>query len=166
MTLSAIVNRSIIAAAFIGAFLAALAPGEAAPNGALAVVAGETLDLKADQLDVDIEKGTAVLTGNVVATMGELRIACPKVDIRYDEAPKVRWARCSGGVRAGIKGIDASANVVELDVARRRVQLSGGVRISRGKGWVQAERASIDVATMKVSLHEVQGSIPVEPPAR
>ena len=56
----------------------------------LAVVAGETLDVKADKLDVDIVKGTAVLEGGVRAKMGELEVLCPKVEIRYDKTPKMR----------------------------------------------------------------------------
>jgi hypothetical protein len=107
-----------------------------------------------------------VLEGSVRAKMGELEVLCPKVDIRYDEAPKVRWARGSGGIKARMKGIEAAASSVEVDVARRTVKLGGGVRLSRGRGWVQADTASIDLSTRKVTLHDVKGSIPVEPPAR
>jgi lipopolysaccharide transport protein LptA len=134
--------------------------------GSLAVVGGESLDLKADRLHVDVQKGTALLEGNVAVQMGELAVSCPKVDIRYDEAPQVRWARGSGGVTAQIKGITATANVMALDVAERTVQLSGNVRLSRGRGWVEADRATIDINTRKVNLHDVKGSIPVQPPAR
>jgi hypothetical protein len=98
--------------------------------------------------------------------MGELSVTCPKVEIKYDEAPKVRWARGTGGVNANIKGIIAKAASVEVDVANRSVKLVGSVRLARGKGWVEAERAVVDIATRKVTLHEVKGSIPVEPPAR
>jgi lipopolysaccharide transport protein LptA len=140
-------------------------PGEA-HSDPLAVIEGETLDVRADKLDVDINKGTAVLEGSVRAKMGELEVLCPKIDIRYDEAPKVRWARGSGGVRARLKGIEAAANSFEVDVAKRTVKLAGGVRLTRGKGWVQAESATIDLSTRKVTLSEVKGSIPVEPPAR
>ena len=132
----------------------------------LATVAGEALDVKADTLNVDINKGEATLVGNVHAQLGELSVVCPKVEIRYDEAPKVKWARGSGGVEARLKGIVAKAQVVQVDVSARRVELSGGVRLTRGKGWVKAGRATIDIATHKVTLHEVEGSIPVEPPQR
>lgn len=132
----------------------------------LAVVEGETLDIRAEKLDVDIDKGTAVLEGKVEARMGDLQVFCPKVEIRYDGAPRVRWARGSGGVRAKVKGIDATASSVIVDLAKREVRLSGSVRLSRGKGWVEAGKARIDLSTRKVTLEEVKGSIPVEPPAR
>lgn len=132
----------------------------------LAVVEGETLDIKAEKLDVDIDKGTAVLEGKVEARMGDLQVFCPKVEIKYDGAPRVQWAKGSGGVRAKVKGIDTTANTVVVDLAKREVRLSGSVRLSRGKGWVEAGKARIDLSTRKVTLEEVKGSIPVEPPAR
>ncbi|HEY3234441.1 MAG TPA: LptA/OstA family protein [Polyangiaceae bacterium] len=150
-------------ASFVGPTLRS-AP--AATSGPLAAVGGETLDISADELDVNIALGTAVLNGNVRAKMGDLKVECPKVEIRYDQAPQVRWARCSGGVRATLKGIDATASVVVLDVASRNVKLQGGVRLTRGRGWVEAEHASIDINTRHVTLRDVKGSIPVEPPSR
>jgi lipopolysaccharide export system protein LptA len=115
---------------------------------------------------VDVEGGTALLEGEVRAVLGELVVECPKVEIRYDTAPRVKWARGSGGVRARLEGIVATASNVEVDVAKRRVDLTGGVKLARGRGWVEAQRASIDVATLKVSLHDVKGSIPVQPPEK
>ncbi len=137
-----------------------------ASAGPLAVVEGEKLDIKADKLDIDIDKGTALLDGNVEAKLGELSVTCPKVEIRYDQAPRVRWVKGSGGVRARVKGIDAVASSVVVDLAKREVTLTGGVRLARGKGWVEAGKATIDLSTKKLTLSEVKGSIPVEPPAR
>jgi lipopolysaccharide transport protein LptA len=156
-----VVAVSVAAAAPL---LAAAPPS--AQAGPLAEIEGETLDVQAEKLDVDVANGTAVLEGNVRATLGELEVLCPKVEIRYDEAPKVQWARGSGGVRAKLKGIDATASTVSVDISKRQVQLRGRVRLSRGKGWIEAERASIDLRTRKVTLRDVKGSIPVEPPRR
>jgi lipopolysaccharide export system protein LptA len=158
--------RSSVAALLITVGAFAVTDHSSAQADPLAVVAGETLDVKADKLDVDIVKGTVVLEGGVRAKMGELEVLCPKVEIRYDEAPKVRWAKGSGGVRARMKGIEAAAQSFEVDVACRTFKLGGGVRLTRGKGWVTADNATIDIATRKVTLNDVKGSIPVEPPAR
>jgi lipopolysaccharide export system protein LptA len=138
-------------------------PAQADP---LAVVEGEALDVSAERLEVNIEEGTAVLQGKVHATLGELDVRCPKVEIGYDQAPMVRWAKGTGGVQASIRGIRARADVVEVDVAKRQVRLSGAVELTRGRGWIKAERAMIDLATRKVSLSSVTGSVPVEQPAR
>jgi lipopolysaccharide export system protein LptA len=145
------------------ALLRVVTPAHAGPP---AEVEGQTLDVKADKLDVDIDKGTATLEGHVSAALGELVVECPKIEVRYDEVPKVRWARGSGGVTARLKGIEATALSMELDVARRSVRLSGSVKLSRGRGWVTAETAAIDIATRRVTLDDVKGSIPVQAPSR
>jgi lipopolysaccharide export system protein LptA len=41
------------------------------------------------------------------------------------------------------------------------LDLRGGVRLSRGQGWLTADSARIDIPTAKVSLTQVKGSIPV-----
>lgn len=130
----------------------------------LAVIAGEALDVKADKLEVDIDQGTAELDGHVRVAMGELEVLAENVQIRYDRAPRVKWAKGTGAVRARVKGMEATAASVEVDMTARVVKLGGGVRLSRGKGWVKADRASIDLATHKVTLEDVSGSIPVETP--
>jgi lipopolysaccharide export system protein LptA len=159
--------RLLASVALVGALAALLTiSGTPAQAGPLATVEGQSLDVKADKLDVDVDKGTATLEGNVRAAMGDLEVLSPKIEIKYDEAPRVRWARGSGGVKMRVKGIEAASNTVVVDLAKRVVNLSGGVRLTRGRGWVQADRASVDLATHKVTLHEVKGSIPVEPPAR
>lgn len=162
-------GRKIVRSALSALVLAsALIAGGKTPAqaGPLGVIDGQTLDVTADNLNVDVDKNTAVLQGSVHATLGDLQVFCPKVEVHYDRAPRVRWARGSGGVRAEVKGIEATAAVVEVDVQRRRVTLTGGVRLTRGRGWLSAERATIDLGTRKVSLVNVQGSIPVAPPKR
>ena len=143
-----------------------LGSAQSAHADPLAVVAGQSLDVRADHLDVDIAKGTAVLKGNVRAVLGELEVECGKIDVRYDEAPVVRYARGSDDVTVRLKGIEAKAAALEVDVARRSVRLQGGVKVSRGRGWVTAEAAQIDIATRHVTLDNVKGSIPVQAPAR
>ena len=65
-----------------------------------------------------------------------------------------------------MRGVHAEAPEVELDLMRQVLELRGGVRLTRGQGWLQAERASIDIATAKVTLAQVKGSIPVPPRAK
>jgi lipopolysaccharide export system protein LptA len=125
---------------------------------------GDLVELGAEQLDVDVTAGTAVLTGHVSLVRGSLRVECPRIDVRYDEAPHVTWAKGSGGVTADIRGVHAEAPEVELDLARHVLELRGGVRLTRGQGWLNAERATIEIATAKVTLKDVKGSLPVALP--
>jgi lipopolysaccharide export system protein LptA len=122
---------------------------------------GDAVSLQADQLDIDVLAGEATLTGKVTLAKGSLTVTCPRIELRFDHAPHVTWARGSGGVAADVQGVHAEAPSVELDLARQRVELSGGVKLTRGQGWLTADSARIDIATAKVSLTQVKGGIPV-----
>lgn len=152
LTLAAVVATSGI----IGA-----EPPPKSPDGGSA---GEALEMWADRLELDVEAKTAQLTGHVKLARGPMTIRCPKVDVRYDQVPHVTWARGSGGVVAEVKGVRAEAPEVEVDLAARTMELRGGVKLTRGEGWIAAERASINIATGKVSMSDVKGSIPVPVP--
>ncbi|MGC4069305.1 MAG: LptA/OstA family protein [Polyangiaceae bacterium] len=132
----------------------------------LVQIGAEVLDISAKQLDVNLAKGVALLDGDVHVKLGELDISCDRVDIRYDDAPMVRWARGSGSVRASMRGITATAQSLEVEIPERRVRLIGDVKISRGKGWIEAEHASIDLPTGRITLDEIRGSIPIEARAK
>jgi lipopolysaccharide export system protein LptA len=122
---------------------------------------GDSVRLEADQLDIDVLAGEATLTGKVTLAKGSLTVTCPRIDLRFDHAPHVTWARGSGGVAADVQGVHAEAPSVEIDLSRQLVELSGGVKLTRGQGWLTADRARIDIATAKVSLTQVKGGIPV-----
>ena len=117
--------------------------------------------VQADKLEVDVGGGTAILTGSVSLSKGDLSVKCPRIDLRYDNTPHVNWAKGSGGVAADIRGVHAEAPEVEVDLVRQILELRGGVKLTRGQGWVEANRATIDLATAKVTAHQVKGSVPV-----
>jgi lipopolysaccharide export system protein LptA len=122
---------------------------------------GEGVTLQADRLDIDILAGEATLTGKVTLSKGDLLVNCPRVDLRFDHAPHITWARGSGGVTADIRCVHAEAPSVELDLTKQVLDLRGGVKLARGQGWLTADSARIEIATAKVSLIQVKGSIPV-----
>jgi lipopolysaccharide export system protein LptA len=126
-------------------------------------VGGEAVNVQAEKLDLDIMAGEAVLTGKVVLSKGDLTVSCPRVDLRFDHSPHVTWVRGSGGVSADVRGVHAEAPTVELDMSKQVLDLRGGVKLTRGQGWLTADTARIEVATGKVQLTQVKGSIPVPP---
>jgi lipopolysaccharide export system protein LptA len=152
------VRRHFVLAAFL---LFTSTPSNADP---IFAVGGEAMNVQADRLDVDVGAGEAILTGAVTLSKGDLKVACPRIDLRFDNTPHVKWARGSGGVAADVRGVHAEAPEVEIDLVKQIVDLRGGVRLTRGQGWLQADRATIDVASGKVTLAQVKGSIPVPPP--
>ncbi len=149
--------------------LLAAATLAASPTAAAGPVFGGATDpvaMQADKLEVDVGAGSAVFTGNVSLAKGDLHVTCPRIEVKFDATPHVSWARGSGGVAADVRGVHAEAPEVELDLTKQVLELRGGVRVSRGQGWLQAEKASIDLATARVTLAQVKGSIPVPPRPR
>jgi len=140
---------------------ALLTPVTVARAEILGGVGPEPVKLQADQLDIDILAGEATLTGKVTLTKGDLVVNCPRIDLRFEHAPKLTWARGSGGVTADVRGVHAEAPSVELDLTKQVLDLRGGVKLTRGQGWLTADSARIEIATAKVSLTQVKGAIPV-----
>lgn len=138
-----------------------------APNAAVASNAEvEALTIDADRLDLDAAARSAVLTGKVRIVRGGLVVSAPRVEVRYAEdggSPRVTWARASDGVVVVMKGARAEAPEVELDVLEHLLELRGGVRVAHGGGWLTAQRASIHTETLKLSMHDVKGSLPIGP---
>jgi lipopolysaccharide export system protein LptA len=159
--------RLAVATVVAGACLTG-APGaapDAQAEGAFFTVGGDTIGVEAEHLEIDVDQGQATLTGAVVLTKGDLKVSCPKIELKFDATPHVLWVRGSGGVVAALRGVHAEAPEVEMDFSKRILELRGGVRLTRGAGWIAADRASIETATAKVTLSGVKGSIPVPPRA-
>ncbi len=127
----------------------------------LGVGGDPTVSLQADRLDIDILAGEATLTGKVTLSKGDLVVNCPRIDLRFDHSPHLTWAKGSGGVTADVRGVHAEAPSAELDFTKQVLDLRGGVKLSRGQGWLTADTARIEIPTAKVSLTQVKGSIPV-----
>lgn len=156
-------NRFGMALAVVSTALLAFVTPQSIVSGE-PLLGGDNLELSADKLEVDVPAGTAVLTGHVTLVRGALKVDCPRIDVRYDEAPRVIWAKGSGGVTADIRGVHAEAPEVELDLARHLLDLRGGVKLTRGQGWLNADKATIEITTAKVTLKDVKGSLPVALP--
>jgi lipopolysaccharide export system protein LptA len=155
------VGLALFAAALVPARVAEADPiREVGRDVGLDVGKGD-VGLQADKLEIDVATGTALLTGQVVLTKGDLGVRCPKVELKFDSSPNLMWAKGSGGVAADVRGVHAEAPEVELDLRKQTLELRGGVKLSRGQGWIQAEKATIELATAKVTATQVKGSLPV-----
>lgn len=148
----------VMTLAALGTSFAEVAPAEADP---ILDVARGDVSVQAEKLEVDVAQGSALLTGQVVLTKGDLGVRCPKFELKFDATPHLTWARGSGGVVADVRGVHAEAPEVELDLRKQLLELRGGVKISRGQGWIQASSAQIELATARVTASQVKGSLPV-----
>jgi lipopolysaccharide export system protein LptA len=138
-------------------------PREADADPLLDVGKGD-VGVQADKLEIDVATGSAILTGQVVLSKGDMAVRCPRVELKFDTSPHLNWAKGSGGVVADVRGVHGEAPEVELDMKKQILELRGGVRLSRGQGWIQADKATIELANGKVTATQVKGSIPVPKP--
>jgi lipopolysaccharide transport protein LptA len=136
------------------------APREADADSLIDVGKGD-VTVQADKLELDVAAGSAVLTGQVVFSKGDLAVRCPRFELKFDSTPHLTWAKGSGGVVADVRGVHGEAPEVELDLRKQTLELRGGVKLSRGQGWIQADKATIELATARVTATQVKGSIPV-----
>lgn len=145
------------------ALTTSFAPREADADPLLDVGKGD-VSVQADKLEVDVATGSAILTGQVVLSKGDMTVKCPRVDLKFDTSPHLNFAKGSGGVVADVRGVHGEAPEVELDLKKQVLELRGGVKLSRGQGWIEANKATIELATGKVTATQVKGSIPVPKP--
>ena len=139
------------------------APREAEAEPLLDVGKGD-VSVQAEKLELDVATGSAILTGQVVLSKGDLNVRCPRVELKFDTSPHLNWAKGSGGVVADVRGVHGEAPEVELDLKKQILELRGGVKLSRGQGWIQADKATIELGSGKVTATQVKGSIPVPKP--
>jgi len=145
------------------ALTTSFAPREADADPLLDVGKGD-VSVQADKLEVDVATGSAILTGQVVLSKGDMTVKCPRVDLKFDTSPHLNFAKGSGGVVADVRGVHGEAPEVELDLKKQVLELRGGVKLSRGQGWIEANKATIELSTGKVTATQVKGSIPVPKP--
>ncbi len=153
----------VVSVAVLVLLTTSFAPREAEADPLLDVGKGD-VSVQADTLEVDVATGTAILTGKVVLSKGDMAVKCPRVELKFDTSPHLNWAKGSGGVVADVRGVHGEAPEVELDLKQQVLELRGGVKLSRGQGWIQADKATIQLATGKVTATQVKGSIPVPKP--
>lgn len=156
-------KRRLSLAVLLVLLTTSFAPRTAEADPLLDVGKGD-VSVQADKLEVDVATGSAVLTGQVVLSKGDMAVRCPRVDVKFDTSPHLYFAKGSGGVVADVRGVHGEAPEVELDLKRQVLELRGGVRLSRGQGWIQADKATIELGSGKVTATQVKGSIPVPKP--
>jgi lipopolysaccharide export system protein LptA len=123
---------------------------------------GEPLDVRADQVEVDVEANgaSALLTGHVELARKDLRVVCPRVEARFDKDGRVQTAHATGRVVVvlGERGLRGEADEVRLDLGSRTAELRGNVRVAQGASSLTAERATVDLVTSRVALETVRGT--------
>lgn len=133
--------------------IALLLPGLASAQGSVAfgTITQDTsapVEVTADELSVDQDKGTAIFTGNVVIVQGAMRLAAPRVLVVYGEtASRVERLEATGGVTL-VSGTDAAeADRADYSVDTGVVVMRGDVLLTQGQNALTANEMTVNLTT-------------------
>ncbi len=118
------------------------------------------VDVGADRIEVQDRANRAILTGNVVATQGNLTMNSSRLTVIYANHPsgagnaggaaggtQIQRLEASGGVTLHTPTETARSQFAIYDVPRRLVTMIGGVNLDQGANHVQGGRLVLDLDT-------------------
>ena len=108
--------------------------------------AEEPIEIAADSMAIDQEDGSALLTGNVVIGQGDLRLAAPRVNVKYSEEGGISTIRATGGVIVVTPEEEVEAQTALYTLSEDSMYLSGDVLLSQGRSAVSAETMRVNLA--------------------
>jgi len=111
------------------------------------------VDVGADRIEVQDRANRAILTGNVVATQGNLTMNSARLTVFYanqnagGSGTQIQRLEASGGVRLHTPSETARSQFAIYDVPRRLVTMIGSVNLDQGANHVQGGRLVLDLDT-------------------
>lgn len=104
------------------------------------------VQVSADQLAVNNADGSAVFSGNVVVTQGEMKLAAGEVAVTYGtEANDIKELVASGGVIVTNLGDAAEAQQAVYTIDSGVIVLSGDVLLTQGPSAMAGQRLTINL---------------------
>jgi lipopolysaccharide export system protein LptA len=107
------------------------------------------VDIGADRIEVQDRADRAILSGNVEARQGDLRMASARLTVLYASGagpnPQIRRLEASGGVTLRTPTETARSQFAIYDVPRRIVTMIGGVNLDQGANHLQGARLVLDL---------------------
>ncbi len=140
-----------IRALFLAFLLAgpAFAQGAGVSLGGLQQDTGLPVEVTAESLSVNQADGTAVFTGDVVVTQGEMRLAAPEVTVNYDRSDgntgRIVSVDARGGVTLATGAEAAEAREATYTIDDGKVVMTGDVVLTQGPNALAGERLVVDL---------------------
>ncbi len=106
----------------------------------------QPVQVTADQLAVNNADGTAVFTGNVVVTQGEMKLAAAEVKVNYGtEQNDIESLEATGGVTVTNLGDAAEAQEAVYTIDSGMIVLSGDVLLTQGGSAMAGQKLTINL---------------------
>lgn len=106
----------------------------------------QPVQVTADQLAVNNADGTAVFSGNVIVTQGEMKLAAGEVKVTYGtEQSDIETLVASGGVIVTNLGDAAEAQEAVYTIKSGQIVLSGDVLLTQGPSAMAGQKLTINL---------------------
>lgn len=106
----------------------------------------QPVQVTADQLAVNNADGTAVFSGNVLVTQGEMKLAAGEVKVTYGtEQNDIESLVASGGVTVTNLGDAAEAREAVYTIDSGVIVLSGDVLLTQGPSAMAGQKLTINL---------------------
>jgi lipopolysaccharide export system protein LptA len=107
------------------------------------------VDVGADRVEVQDRADRAILSGNVVATQGNMTMNSARLTVIYANSAAtgtdIRQLIAAGGVTLRTPTETARSNTAIYDVPRRIITMIGGVHLTQGANRVQGGRLVLEL---------------------
>lgn len=150
--------RAISLACILG-----LVPLSASPQGATVAFGGLKQDttlpieVEADQLTVNQTDGSAIFTGNVLASQGEMRLSAAVVKVEYSADGKaIARVHASGGVTLANPTEAAESREAVYTVESGLMVMTGDVLLTQGASVISGQKLVIE---MKSGIGTMEGRV-------
>ncbi|HOZ32238.1 MAG TPA: lipopolysaccharide transport periplasmic protein LptA [Tabrizicola sp.] len=140
-------HRSLVlAAAFAALGLVAQAQQATIAFGDLEQDTSQPVQVGADQLAVNNADGSAVFTGNVEVTQGEMTLKAGEVRVKYGaDQTQIDQLIASGGVSITNLADKASSTEAVYTIASGVIVLTGNVQLAQGPSTMQGQKLTINL---------------------
>jgi lipopolysaccharide transport protein LptA len=101
------------------------------------------LKITADRSSWDLKSRTIQFEGNVVATRGDMKLTCARLDVWMGEGDDVEHAAATGGVRVTQGDRDATGREAKLTTERGELVITGEPMVREGGTSFSGERVTL-----------------------
>lgn len=127
----------------------ASAQGTQVPFGALRHDAGAQVEVTADQLSIDQADGTAVFSGNVTVSQGEMRLTAGEVRVHYGAqdggSRRIERLEAAGGVTLVAGAEAAEAHEAVYTIESGTIVMTGDVVVTQGPNALSSQRLTVNL---------------------
>ena len=106
----------------------------------------QPVSVTADQLAVNNAEGTAVFSGNVEVTQGEMTLAAGEISVTYGaDQSQIEMLVASGGVLITNLGDAAQSDEAVYTIDSGQIVLTGNVRLTQGPSAMQGQKLTLNL---------------------